>query len=166
MLSLTYVSHASSPLTQRELLQLLRTSREHNQEQGLSGLLVYRDGVFIQVLEGHDDQVTTLYEKIKLDPRHHRVTTVITQRIEHRSFPDWTMGFSNLDDDPEVAALEGYTGLMDEQGGETSPEAAFIRDLFDLADGFAGRTSTPARPIQALRRTSGKPRDRLTANTT
>ena len=95
-LSIVYVSSAVRLLSDDELLELLRVSRENNERDDLTGLLLYKDGNFMQAVEGPETAVQQLYDKIQKDPRHKQVTTLIRERIETRQFPGWTMGFANM----------------------------------------------------------------------
>jgi hypothetical protein len=65
---------------------------------GITGLLLYRDGDFLQVLEGDAEAVEKIYDDILKDPRHTGVIRVLKQEIEEREFSDWKMGFINLDE--------------------------------------------------------------------
>jgi hypothetical protein len=92
---LIYESQATQPFTESELAELLRQARETNEAKGLTGLLLYaQDGRFVQVLEGHVDDVHELYfMHISRDKRHHRLTLLADGRLDHRRFADWRMGY-------------------------------------------------------------------------
>lgn len=96
LLSLIYSSSAVKLFSEEELRDLLRKSQEHNLQRQLTGMLLYHDGNFMQVLEGPDEQVRELFEIIKHDPRHKNVTLLTQEEIVSRQFPDWTMGFRNI----------------------------------------------------------------------
>lgn len=97
MLSITYVSSAVRLFSRAELVDLLETSQKANEKHGITGMLLYRGGNFIQVIEGEDDTVSQLYENIKADPRHKDVTLLSKDPVIFRQFPDWSMGFRNID---------------------------------------------------------------------
>lgn len=102
LISLVYVSRASHDLTEEELLTILDKSRKNNTALGITGMLLYRDRVFIQALEGEVDKIKTLYEKIAQDTRHRDVKLVSRRPIRERTFQEWSMGFKNLDNvDPK-----------------------------------------------------------------
>jgi len=94
---LLYVSSASHPLSTTELDALLAQSRNRNAQLGITGLLLYRDGNFMQAIEGPEESMRTVYASILRDPRHHDVISVIDMPVAARSFPDWAMGDINLD---------------------------------------------------------------------
>ena len=113
MLSLIYASTATKLLSNEELVELLTKSQKNNIESGITGMLLYRGGNFIQVIEGEPDAVLELYKVIEADPRHKDVTLLSKDPIKSRQFPDWSMGFGNIDQ-MTVSELEGYTEFLNE----------------------------------------------------
>jgi hypothetical protein len=101
-----YASAATRHFETAELAELLKAARKHNQAAGLTGMLLYTEGSFFQVLEGVPDAVEALYAKIELDKRHDQVTKIVTEAIPSRSFADWTMGFSQVSR-KELAQISG-----------------------------------------------------------
>ena len=94
---LLYVSSAAHPMSETELLDILTASRRNNGPQDISGLLLYKGGNFIKLLEGPKDAVMTLHQKIARDPRHTHMRTLLTGTLTERQFGDWEMGFTNVD---------------------------------------------------------------------
>ena len=101
-----YASAAKYDFETAELTALLQAARRHNDAAGLTGMLLYTEGSFFQVLEGTPDAVNALYARIELDQRHAQVTKIITEAIPSRSFADWTMGFSQVSR-KELALISG-----------------------------------------------------------
>jgi hypothetical protein len=120
---LVYVSVASRPFGQQDLVELLESARADNAKLGITGLLLFRDGAFMQALEGPKSQVTGLFEKIKEDERHDCVIVVYEGPIESRSFPDWYMGFKSPSE-AEMAKLAGYRSFADLAREPKDPAAA------------------------------------------
>lgn len=120
MLQIVYASSTPHLLSQDDLVDILRVSRENNTAAGVSGVLLYADGNFMQVLEGPAEAVTATYERVKRDPRHRQVLTLLRGEVEERMFSDWSMGFLRLGD-----------------LAEEDREAA--RSLFDLTEPHPGR---------------------------
>lgn len=120
MLSLIYVSTSEKLLNDEELLDILKASRENNSSKDVTGLLLYKGGNFMQVLEGPDEAVEALYEKIKADPRHKDVNVLSREQISARQFPAWEMAFQNLDN-PEVKNEPGYSQFLQDE---------FIADVY------------------------------------
>ena len=114
MLSLIYVSTSVKLLNDEELLDILKASRENNSSRDVTGLLLYKGGNFMQVLEGPDEVVEALYEMIKTDPRHKDVFVLSREQISNRQFPAWEMAFQNLDN-PEVKSEPGYSQFLQDE---------------------------------------------------
>lgn len=91
-----YSSTAAPQFAEHEIPQLLEKSRAANATRGITGMLLYIEGSFFQVLEGEGAPVDEVYRRISADARHHEVTLIIREPIAARSFADWTMGFATL----------------------------------------------------------------------
>lgn len=102
MFFLIYASAATKPFSQSELLELLEKSHANNSKLGITGMLLYREGNFMQLLEGEEESVLNLYDKISADPRHLGIVRFLQGHHDERQFPDWSMGFRNLDFPDEV----------------------------------------------------------------
>jgi len=109
---LIYVSTEVAPMTDEDLVELLRQARATNEKHQLTGMLLYKNSHFMQVLEGDESSVMEIFEKIIEDRRHKNIDTLRAEYISHRSFPDWTMGFRNIDT-LGPAALPGYTRFLE-----------------------------------------------------
>lgn len=96
LVRLLYASRTRSKLTTKELESILASSRKHNPESGITGLLCHGGDVFLQVLEGGRDAVNALYHQIAQDPRHQRVVILHYEEVTERRFAGWTMGQVNL----------------------------------------------------------------------
>lgn len=106
--SLVYTSSAAQPVSDDDLRELLASSRRENERAGITGLLLYRGGRYVQFLEGREADVRELYERIAGDPRHDRVRVVVDGHPQRRSFQDWSMGY-----EPLRAAEEPLPGFRD-----------------------------------------------------
>jgi hypothetical protein len=109
MYHLVYTSHATKEFAEHDLIELLKECRVSNNENGITGMLLYLQGKFIQVLEGDKIVVDRIYAKIKADERHTRVMTVIQGNSPDRIFKGWTMGFKRL----TFEDAEHLTGFRD-----------------------------------------------------
>lgn len=83
-------------MSEIELDSLLVQSRFFNLKKDITGILLYMDGDFIQVLEGEKEVVNALFETIQKDKRHKGIICVFNDIIEKKQFPDWSMGFSKI----------------------------------------------------------------------
>jgi hypothetical protein len=91
-----YCSATTRDFSLEELQVLLDECRRKNAAANITGILLYQNRSFFQVLEGPLSVVDALYETISEDKRHKRVTKVIIEPIEERAFKDWTMGFPKI----------------------------------------------------------------------
>jgi hypothetical protein len=92
LLRLTYASRAAEWLSRDDLREIAHAAKTRNRKLGVSGLLLYVEGDFLQVLEGPAAAVEQLFEMIEADPRNKWVTRLSTERILRRAFEEWTMG--------------------------------------------------------------------------
>jgi hypothetical protein len=113
MTSLVYISTATILFSDAQLVTLLERSRKKNTQLGLTGMLLYNDGCFIQVLEGSNTAVHGMFNTIAADLRHHSVSQLVEREIEDRQFDDWAMAFQNLKD-PSVHQIPGYSQFMND----------------------------------------------------
>jgi len=111
MYSLLYVSSATTLFSKEELLALLKLARERNAAADITGMLLYKDGNFMQLLEGEEAGVKALYVKISGDRRHKGTVILLAGSIAKRSFPDWSMGFRDLRS-PELLDVPGFADFM------------------------------------------------------
>lgn len=110
---LVYVSAARSELEEDRLLGLLREAREANARAGLTGLLLYSDGAFMQLLEGDEAAVRATFDRVSGDRRHHRVTVLLRRDADRRAFGDWSMGFRRARA-AELAGVDGLSTFLDD----------------------------------------------------
>jgi hypothetical protein len=111
MIEFVYSSRAIKPFTHDELLDLLAKARTNNESLGITGMLLYKGGEFMQVLEGDATKVYALSARIAEDPRHTDFVKIMERTCTEREFPDWSMGFQDLNDvDP--ADVPGYTTFL------------------------------------------------------
>ena len=106
MYQIVYASTANKDADGIELIQqILKKSRENNTKKNITGILLYRSGIFIQLLEGDSGNVLDLYEKIKFDKRHTNVTTISTISDGQRIFPLWDMAYREIDDSFDLTII-------------------------------------------------------------
>ncbi len=97
MFQLVYLSTEVVPFSSEALRAVLDRARTNNQACGVTGMLLHRGGRFLQVLEGEEPVVRALIDRIVRDPRHELAATLYAGNVETREFPDWSMGFRDLD---------------------------------------------------------------------
>ena len=90
--------------TRADLRALLATSVRRNRALGVTGMLLYAHGGFMQLLEGEEEAVKALFDRVRRDDRHRRVTVLVQGPVAERTFADWAMAYRCLED--EAAADE------------------------------------------------------------
>jgi hypothetical protein len=131
---LVYVSTTASTLAYGDLVGLLRHAAQHNNDADITGLLVYGQGLFLQVLEGERASVNRLYNRIVADARHADCTLLLAECIEQRAFADWSMKLVGLDDLPTAkrrALLLRHAGRQrfNPYGMTAGQALGFLREL-------------------------------------
>jgi hypothetical protein len=96
LVRLMYASRAADSVNQNELVAILKKSKVNNADIGVTGVLCFSAGIFLQVLEGGRSQVSALYNRIANDPRHHDVVLLSYEEVDERRFAGWSMGRANL----------------------------------------------------------------------
>ena len=104
-------AHTQGELSADELGALLQASRLNNGKIGVTGMLLYRDGAFFQVLEGEPHVVEALFEKIAKDKRHNRIIKIILEPIDERAFAEWTMGHAQVTE-KDLAEIPGLNDFF------------------------------------------------------
>lgn len=140
-----YASRARRPLDAAALDALLETARRNNARFELTGLRVYGDNAFLQVVEGPDAAADQMFCRILGDPRHELIAQS-TRQVQTRSFAEWQMGFQRVDDS-QMRALPGWVALFDsafDLGALPSVDPVFHRLLAAIRDASLG--SDTARP--------------------
>jgi hypothetical protein len=102
---------AKTPVSSAELESLLEECRLKNSNVDVTGILLYQNGSFFQVLEGEHGTVEALFQKIGLDKRHHQTKKIIFEDIPTRSFAAWTMGYPKITTQ-ELASIPGLSDFF------------------------------------------------------
>jgi len=109
LLQIIYSSESSTPMQMDELEDILQQARVNNATAGITGALIYVDGVFLQILEGEADTVRALMARIAKDLRHETVTVLKEADIPAAVFNDWKMAYVSATP-AQVAQWIGLSG--------------------------------------------------------
>jgi hypothetical protein len=112
MFLLIYVSTATNPLSDEQLDQILAKSRINNLAKGITGILLYKEGSFMQFLEGPKEAVLSLTNTIKSDPRNHGLIVVHQEEHSGREFNNWAMAFKKINSTTSLE-VPGYSDYID-----------------------------------------------------
>ena len=95
---ISYVSSCLFPLEARIISDILEESIRNNQRDGVTGVLMYHDRMFFQIIEGKSQLVAQCYDRICADRRHTGISKTLDEMVEGRSFPNWVMGYVGPDE--------------------------------------------------------------------
>lgn len=128
--SLVYTSFAVTLFDESELEELLTQSRAANAQADITGMLLYRNGRFIQYLEGPELPVRALLARITADPRHADVRVLVDSRPPARQLAEWTMGYEPIDE-ARTALPAGFRSTFDdlEAVNDADPVLRATREL-------------------------------------
>jgi hypothetical protein len=123
---LTYYSTARSGISNEDIEEILTTARKHNAANDITGCLLFHNGEFLQILEGAKLAILSLFEKIKVDPRHETILKLSENNAKKRSFGQWTMAYHNIipedvytntgEENLFISNFKGFSGLVEQQG--------------------------------------------------
>ncbi|WP_455209135.1 BLUF domain-containing protein [Kaarinaea lacus] len=143
LIRLIYVSESTNPANQDyggiqvDVGRILMQSRKNNPRSQIGGVLYFSNNYFFQCLEGRQDVVNQLYNKIAEDPRHENVQTISVKRVNERYFSNWSMKY--------VALEENVRKLLKDNGYNTFEPYEFddamidkLLKLFVIAKDFNG----------------------------
>jgi hypothetical protein len=129
MYHLLYVSSAVNLFTDAQLDDLLRVSRHNNSSCGVTGMLLYVGGNFIQLLEGEKEVVQATHLRIAHDPRHHGLITLLQGDCDKREFSEWSMGFKKAEK-ANADGVAGYSDFLQGNGDEPAHRSAAMKLFF------------------------------------
>lgn len=112
MIQVSYISSANEAMSTEQLLMLLQECRENNAKLGVTGMLLYCNLTFVQVLEGDERAINDLLAKIRRDPRHSNVHLLSRKQIERREYADWSMGFKRVAGE-DLRSVEGLRNFFE-----------------------------------------------------
>jgi len=111
---LIYISTSIKLMSQDELASILSKSRQNNSAKNITGILLYSEGVFMQALEGDENDVQEIYTAITKDSRHKNIIKLTNGPLNERNFPQWSMGFVALQPE-KMLELESYINPLSEK---------------------------------------------------
>jgi hypothetical protein len=114
MIQLLYISQASPGFNETALARILQVSAKNNARRDVTGLLLYSNHIFMQVLEGDENEVNATFARIRQDPRHYNVIVLVKTSIKAREFERWSMGFRRSLCQQDIEALPEYAPYFDE----------------------------------------------------
>ena len=141
LVQLAYYSRPSEGTTTDDVEAILQTARQRNAEKHLTGVLLFRHDLYLQVLEGDRTAVSELLGRIQGDDRHQGVVVAGMREVSARSFPNWSMGY--------FLWSELTRPLMMKYAGSDVPdvESMSFESLVDMVAGLADSDACSAGPV-------------------
>src|SRR3954470_9486115 len=129
--TLTYTSRARLDLSAQDLVDIHESARHLNALDGVTGLLAFDGTRFLQIVEGSEDAIDDLVERLRRDPRHSAIEIRDERFVETRSFPNWSMEL--------IAVSAGYCqGRPEIASALPASVAPAVRDLvLKMSDALA-----------------------------
>lgn len=124
---LIYISQPFGFDVQR-LNSILAVARARNAQDGITGALICRHDMFVQMLEGPAAAVEAAFSRISADDRHVDVKRLVHRELQHRLFPRWEMLH-----DPARSWMWTPAAVIDR-----APERADPQEVFDIFVRIAG----------------------------
>ncbi len=91
---------------------LYTKAKRNNYKNNISGILIYHKGNYLQVLEGHENDVDKTFDRITKDERHKNIIKVININVEQRIFEDYSFGFTVVKSSSEFDELTEYLSWL------------------------------------------------------
>lgn len=126
---LIYLSTSVNLLDDAAIHELLNKSRARNAAANITGVLLYHDGSFIQLLEGAAEDVDSTFARISKDASHKNVIVIDEDNLDHRNFGDWSMGYKRATRE-EFEGIEAYTDprkVAERSTGESHPALTSLK---------------------------------------
>ncbi|MTW20334.1 BLUF domain protein [Allochromatium palmeri] len=135
LIHIIYVSTAHQECSPAELKAILESSARHNARHGITGMLLYAEGCFLQILEGEAGPVDETYARVARDARHFGLIELERDEIQARSFEQWSMGFKQVTEE-EIRRHPSFAPFF-EHGFDPASIGAHPGLAFDLLQAFA-----------------------------
>lgn len=156
---LIYTSRAQSEITPEALNAIASAAARNNAQTKVSGLLIYDQGCFLQVMEGDDAVIVALYQRLKADPRHSNVVKLIHEPIAKRRFAQWSMGLASpelgLRSQVDIAGLSTWGELLASQALHNLTEDR-VRTVLEAFTRGRWHHAVASDSVQGVRRGAGR----------
>lgn len=108
MRTIVYISNAVKLFEEKHLDKLFSQIVQNNSSKDITGILLYKEGTFIQILEGEQHPLNHLFKTIDQDKRHNNITKILDRRIRERLFTKYRTGFSTLNNYGQLDNLDTF----------------------------------------------------------
>ena len=138
---LVYFSSAVQLFDDEDLIKILSKARKFNEDNDITGMLLYAKGNFMQILEGEKTAVQATFGRIEKDERHHDIRVIFNNSAPKRLFEGWRMGFKMLTED-ELSKISGFEplGSREESKNNFSQDDLFVAMMKKFYEANMGLT--------------------------
>ena len=130
--SFCYISTATHLMSEADLSALLLDARNRNAPAGITGMLLYCEGTFMQYVEGPEDAIDGLWLKLGHDRRHYGVVKLFRQPIDARVFDGWSMAFRRASPERFQQFVDRARAPAEVASGEQPAVVEMLRDFWNL----------------------------------
>lgn len=110
--TICYISDSRSNESIESIKKIYKKAKENNLTNNITGILIFHNGNFLQVLEGLEENVNETFDKIRFDTRHRNIIKVININVEERIFEDYNFGFTVVKSSTEFEELNEYLNWL------------------------------------------------------
>ncbi|TVZ27320.1 FAD-dependent sensor of blue light [Gillisia sp. Hel_I_86] len=128
--AISYVSSVNPSLTEEKIQQVLNYSRNRNNENGITGILLYSDGNFFQVLEGKKELLESLFSRVKTDKRHQNVMVIFEKEVSLPKFDMYQSNFISLNSRFPSENIALYFSHIDKLNPKIQSSVRYILNKF------------------------------------
>lgn len=129
LVSMTYVSRAAQEMSAKEVSEILQQAQLNNAANAITGMLVFKDNIFLQTIEGSRARINRLLHSLMTDQRHYDLQVLETRELTHREWSRWSMNYvsptqentaiylkysTTSDFNPYLLSFESVRGLMND----------------------------------------------------
>lgn len=112
--TICYVSSAKQNLSIIDQQFIFDQTLKKNTSLDISGVLVFNEGNFMQIIEGENDKISILYDKIKEDSRHHNIIEIINNPVKEKLFEGFETGYAVINNLKGLYSLQVYLNLLNQ----------------------------------------------------
>ncbi len=128
--AISYVSTTNPSLSESQIEEALNFSENWNNDHDITGILLYSEGNFFQVLEGEKQLLKDLFKRIKNDDRHQNIITIFQKEIPSIHFNTYKADFISLDARYHTANLDAYFSQIESLNPSIQSSVKYILNKF------------------------------------
>ncbi|MCM4154826.1 BLUF domain-containing protein [Gramella sp. AN32] len=128
--AVSYVSSVNPELTEKEILEILNFSRRCNIDHDITGILLFSEGNFFQVIEGEKEIIKSLFSRIAIDKRHHNVMVIFEKSVSENQFDTYISDFISLNSRFNSENINLYLSQIEKLNPKIQSSVRYILNKF------------------------------------